>query len=822
MTLEDFFTLTEMKNGLTTCGRVEELICVMQKWNCVTNNVGDAARQWSTVASTLACTKSRECLSLFVHLNGLGFLNHWLQEAVKCSIDIVDGEELINTLIESLEKLPTNPEKLSSSGIFATVEKLLGHKNANINERARMLFDKWNNDNECQEMEKNGSCHVDSCTPSVEFKHAVDEVVDKSSRQTTDEESHEVDSSLIQNLSVMSDNDFQLGDVDDRKYSTTNQTLPVIASAKNDVSDAGQENYAVEEGNFIPKSEIAFPPTTSSPKIHVKDDDPCNISVRDDVMAEVNERKSDSWEVRANPKVVRSASCTLTLNKGNLDRSDGKEVIHRCASVDGVWTEYLKTMGVKSGEHDSSSWKREATENSGDAENSGDSDPCNEDPSRTCEGVDTFIYEEPSKTSNDQVIREMEKSSDSEAESGEMDALEIARLVAIEVEREVVDYREELCSSSSESSSNEVINNASPIKDDCDVTSPPKNDDRMVVETATDPSKQDQSPEFQNEAAVIQDSRARTEMRKFDFDLNEDACTEDIDCAVDPINPSILMNLSAPIAVSASKGAPSFLITPLCLEGGLGWRGSAATSAFRPASPRRTSDGEKSESGSKYKPNLIEFDLNVTDSGNYLPLDTIAVPVSSGIPSWNSSSEVSSLKPERIKLDLNNNGEDQATPSHSLLVKPYFVSSGQTSSPASSSSRKQPPHKHFDLNDNLFSSDAAVSKHINLSKAENPHGVRTDEPIITIMGSRMSTADRRIHPNPTHPSCIPNGLNFDLTLPTGPILPYPPHPNYGYIAPGTGMAVPFPPAGDGAAQPKEALHLTIGFLFNMTGSLRKH
>lgn len=861
MTLEDFFTLTEMKNGLTTCARVEELICVMQKLSCVTNNVGDAARQWSTAASTLASTQNSECLNLFVHLNGLGFLNHWLQEAVKCSKDVADGEELINTLIGSLDKLPMNPEKLSSSGIFTTVEKLFGHTNVNIKERARILFDKWNNrsvnDNSCQEMEKDSSYPADSFkhssdTASIEVKHAVEEVVDNSSPQTTDEEGRKVESGRIQNLLVTSDNDLHLGDTDDVKCSTPNQTLPVLSSIENEhhtlspttsVSDAGQENFSVQEGYFIPKAGMAFSTTTASPEIQVKDDEPCNTSARNDVKAELNKGKGDSWEFREissvlsssglsvtthtkNPKVVRSASCNLTLNEGKSTLSDSKESLHRCASVDGVWPEHLKTWKeVKAGEHDSTdildsskgnSWRKEAAENTGDVER------CSEPTLNTCEGIDTLIYDEPSKTLNDLVTREMEKSSDSEPESGEMDALEIARLVAIEVEREVVDYREELCSSSPEVSSNEVMNTSSPsieedkqghpilgeenanesvpIKDDCDVTSAPKDDNHMLAEMATNSSKQEQGLESPNGAAVIQESRARAETGKFDFDLNEDACTDDIDCALNTIQPNNIVNLSAPIAVCASKGAPVFLFTPLCFEGGLGWRGSAATSAFRPASPRKALDGEKSESGSKYKSNLIELDLNVTDCENYLPVDTASikdVPVSSGMPSWNSSSEVSSLRAERIKLDLNSNGEDEATPSHSPLIKHHFLNGGQSSSPSSSSSLRQLPRKNFDLNDNLFSSDAAVSKNINLSKAANPHGVKTDDPVITIMGSKMSV-ERRAHTNQAqHQSYIVNGLNFDSTLPTGPMPPYPhqiPHPSYGYIAPGTGMALPFQPA----------------------------
>lgn len=88
MTLEDFFTLTEMKDGLTALGRVKELVNVMQKEkDCIVKNVGDATRQWSTVASTIAATEDKDCLDLFVQLEGLWFIDRWLKDAQKFGND---------------------------------------------------------------------------------------------------------------------------------------------------------------------------------------------------------------------------------------------------------------------------------------------------------------------------------------------------------------------------------------------------------------------------------------------------------------------------------------------------------------------------------------------------------------------------------------------------------------------------------------------------------------------------------------------------------------------------------------------------------------
>ena len=71
MTLEDFFTLTEMKDGLTAPSRVQELVSVMQKEkDSEVKNAADATRQWASVASTIAATENKDCLDLFIQLDG--------------------------------------------------------------------------------------------------------------------------------------------------------------------------------------------------------------------------------------------------------------------------------------------------------------------------------------------------------------------------------------------------------------------------------------------------------------------------------------------------------------------------------------------------------------------------------------------------------------------------------------------------------------------------------------------------------------------------------------------------------------------------------
>ncbi|OAY64498.1 hypothetical protein ACMD2_19098 [Ananas comosus] len=112
--LGNFFTTPEMNDGIATITRVEELVCEIKKLkDCVSSNLHDALKQWSAVAGTLAVTENKECLNHFVQLNGLNFLNQWFQEAQKCSTDIGDNfsEELINSLLKSLERLPLDDER---------------------------------------------------------------------------------------------------------------------------------------------------------------------------------------------------------------------------------------------------------------------------------------------------------------------------------------------------------------------------------------------------------------------------------------------------------------------------------------------------------------------------------------------------------------------------------------------------------------------------------------------------------------------------------------------------------------------------------------
>lgn len=192
--------------------------------------------------------------------------------------------------------------------------------------------------------------------------------------------------------------------------------------------------------------------------------------------------------------------------------------------------------------------------------------------------------------------------------------------------------------------------------------------------------------------------------------------------------PAMLISLAAPIAVvAASKGAFIPPSNPLRSKAELGWKGSAATSAFRPAEPRRTVETLQSPSDtaaagaaanctrkSEKRARFLEIDLNVADeramedvcmasqnpvsgihptslgSGFQVPVVFSKDSSSSGLL-WNSVPKVS-----RPVLDLNRvneTDESMAVVMSNSMVAEISVGNNKLSFSATHVTR------NFDLND---------------------------------------------------------------------------------------------------------------------------
>lgn len=255
------------------------------------------------------------------------------------------------------------------------------------------------------------------------------------------------------------------------------------------------------------------------------------------------------------------------------------------------------------------------------------------------------------------------------------------------------------------------------------------------------------TPEQTTEFASSTDPEAP---EKHDFDLNEGLVLDEgpqepaVVCyPVSPIPIFPVVSPSVPIAVVAStKGSFIPPVSPLKVKGELGWRGSAATSAFRPAEPRRTPDrnpdkcqnateadgrttdwnpdrcqaanetGRTSdrcqgatETDTPLAPSkrvsqpLFDFDLNIADEG--LLQEEIAVPT------HNSSSATPSNIHSSVKLDLDLNRADESEENGPVLIsdqRKTEVLDISNRNNGSSGGAKRVKHD-FDLNDGLCMDD---------------------------------------------------------------------------------------------------------------------
>nr|AGT16529.1 hypothetical protein SHCRBa_119_B13_R_470 [Saccharum hybrid cultivar R570] len=277
------------------------------------------------------------------------------------------------------------------------------------------------------------------------------------------------------------------------------------------------------------------------------------------------------------------------------------------------------------------------------------------------------------------------------------DALEVARLVAIEVEREVIDYRGPFCSSPDTNSRN---------ADSPDLEAP-----RQPVAVASELND--------NKSSSTEAKSGSSSSHKEDG--------------------SGITDGSGPLSRKHTRSSSVFPAR-LHFEGGLGWKGSAATSAFRPASPRRTPDAEKSLSASSHKTSNMLFDLNVADSDSATsgdPLSTAILPTSSDLPS--------KVLPKAVgvsgglKLDLNFSCGDEEDAITASNVPPLWNRqqfNRNWSQPSSSSSSRQPAVRNFDLNDNMSIADGSV-RGMDGSSVKTPSRDMLDHSAVTIMGKRI-------------------------------------------------------------------------------------
>ena len=104
------------------------------------------------LADIISATDKSECLDRFIQLKGVPLLDDWLQEAHRGknggdNVSPKEGDksadELLLALLYALDKLPVNLDALTACNVGKSVNHLRGHKNSEIQKKARGLVDTW-------------------------------------------------------------------------------------------------------------------------------------------------------------------------------------------------------------------------------------------------------------------------------------------------------------------------------------------------------------------------------------------------------------------------------------------------------------------------------------------------------------------------------------------------------------------------------------------------------------------------------------------------------------------------------------------------------
>nr|GLL18114.1 uncharacterized protein LOC109149460 [Ipomoea trifida] len=800
MTLEDFFTLTEMNNGLATPARVQELVAVMQKEKDANRSIADATRQWSAVASTIAATENKDCLELFVKLDGLGFIDSWLKNAQKLGNDSSDNfiEESITDLLRAVEKLHVGNEKSVSSGIRTSVEKLLSHKSSKVQEMAKALFDRWDKgtdaapvsldveklpasvdgetgvgvnlkgENAQLESSCGDVCHSkggciegcneqekDNLVPSLRSDAPHPEMVHD--KTTEDEIMQDGPSPYAKSPSSTKHISDTSDEVETTRFHSEGTSLIETCSSTGPKHSTLQEQN--ENPDVVPGDGLnGVQKTRSSEKLDSVPSKPL-----DEMILSPSAETKDAVDSVTRPGLQGCADAkdndciqeTSTFNEATAIVSDRKDVMDESGSENhcrGAMAleanENTKGHGellqVSSNKHNMECMKEVGTsslkvENIGVKEADEDLSDQSEDDSTT----DLAFLYMGNKDAN------IGKKSDLDLDCGIFDPLEVARQVAIEVEREV----EQSCSSvkktvkvhepnsqdsenakqceTNDGSNKEVQEGIHPSVEasqigERNLKSAENSDGAAVNET--------QDMDTSQVTMAAQDLEANSEKGLCEFDLNQDVYSEDTD------------------QPSRAVVAPDMPITALQLEGSTGWKGSAVTSAFRPAACRIPESGKavsnaESDGSSKQQAGFLGIDLNVTETGDERCTDLNIkdqITLSSALPSGESSVEASSKKLERVELDLDLNRVSDEGEAPSDWRMDRQLSSRQngplSQSPSSSSSSKQPSLRNIDLNDQpSFLNDSSNLPYF----TKSPQNLTS---VVSIMGMKVEVNQKELLP----------------------------------------------------------------------------
>ncbi|KAG9146529.1 hypothetical protein Leryth_022589 [Lithospermum erythrorhizon] len=866
MALEDFFTLNEMNDGLSVPDRVKELVGLMQKKSdCVSNNISDTTRQWSAVGSAIAGTENKECLLLFVQLDGLIYMNRWLKDASDLGSKTSDSslEDTIINLLRAVSRIVAdNNDKLVTSEVWMTVKYLLGHTNPKVRDMANSLLEMQSKEKPRDVVMKGEDIAMTENTErGISELHSIENFnlvpsngdIDTSQGILTSEFRQETaeDDLLSTACEYLKDEEINKTSLDgaisneDIPYSADDNSFPEPVNDNldkleppiscSDEAPSAEACGVVGPKQGIQKEEIngfeldpigtekSAVKIVRSPQIHDKEKDPKATPSTNDM---------GTFRSVTKPCDIKDDNAEEKDTGGELSdflKTDASEDDKKMNDKSSGYDRSIMAFRMKSGgKHDSNmlvvsntSGLKPEKDSGRLFQRTGNIEVVEGHINSKVEGYLTNDCNF-SKQKNRRKDHSIETKSDFDLDYGIADPLELARLVAIEVEREVEDCRELSCSSSDKKMSSRVQrpesshsatgeqsqaeSSAAEVSSQPDLSiDSPSRDDHVTSAQSMDPLSQEaRSPQVTEAADVI---GASTDGGLCHFDLNQDVCSEDVQHQGDTTSPPIS------VVSTTREAGPSMHVGPFQFEGALGLEGSAATSVFMPASPLRVPEcisAGGSNSSSKENPSLLNIDLNAAEIG-----DDKQIPVSFQHASLESSAVASSKRSERLEFDLNQISNDGAPLDLQPELDLFHQRSGHhNQSSSSSSSSKQSSLRNFDLNDQPKVANGLSSGHFypNPSQSLFASGtLKSDDSVISIMGMRVEVncKDSSSKPVPLSNGRIPeHTIGFNLERPgsllaMGPPASYP-HPHIfalNGLPPGSSIAFPSPIYGSGGAIP---------------------
>uniref|UniRef100_A0A7N0SVN2 BAH domain-containing protein n=2 Tax=Kalanchoe fedtschenkoi TaxID=63787 RepID=A0A7N0SVN2_KALFE len=223
-------------------------------------------------------------------------------------------------------------------------------------------------------------------------------------------------------------------------------------------------------------------------------------------------------------------------------------------------------------------------------------------------------------------------------------------------------------------------------------------------------------------------------MEKLGFDLNEGFTADEVkyeeqrsitaassSAAVHVISPlpfpvsavSNVVSNGLPASVTVAAAAKGAFVPPedlLRTRGELGWKGSAATSAFRPAEPRKVPELQvntstpPSDAPSKSSRPFLNIDLNVTDDS--MQDDMVSHSGTSDLPGKGNNSPVRGVG--GLDLDLNQLDEATEVGQYPAVTNRKLEAPGLPSKPSSLPNGESSARRNFDLNNGPMLEEVGV------------------------------------------------------------------------------------------------------------------